>query len=62
MGIRVWIGEALEPSALKSIRGALRNYSDLEKHIPSLAANIATAYVTITLLAVGYLVPIIMRV
>ena len=49
------------PFALKSIRGALRNYNDLEKLIPALAANIATAYVTLTLLGVGYLLPIIMR-
>ena len=49
------------PFALKSIRGALRSYNNLEKLVPALAANIATAYVTLTLLAVGYLLPIIMR-
>jgi len=49
------------PFALKSIKGALRNYNDLEKLIPALAANIATAYVTLTLLAVGYLLPISLR-
>ena len=49
------------PFALKSIQGALRHYNDVEKLIPSLATNIATAYVTLTLLAVGYLLPIIMR-
>ena len=49
------------PFAVKSIRGALRNYNDVERLIPALAANIATAYVTLTLLAVGYLLPIIIR-
>jgi len=50
------------PFALKAIRGALQNYNDLEKLIPAMGANIATAYVTLLLLAVGYLLPIIMRV
>jgi len=50
------------PFALKSIRGALRNYNDLEKLIPALGTNIATAYVTLLLLATGYLLPLIMRV
>jgi len=49
------------PFAIKSIRCALRNYNNLEKLIPALAANIATAYVTLMLLAVGYLLPVIMR-
>ena len=50
------------PFALKAIRGTLRHYDDVQKLILALAANIATAYVTITLLAVGYLISIVLGV
>ena len=49
------------PFALKAIRVTLRCYDDVHKLIPALGANIATAYVTIALLAVGYLVSIVVR-
>jgi 1,4-dihydroxy-2-naphthoate octaprenyltransferase len=49
------------PFALKAIRVTLRCYDDIPKLIPALGANIATAYVTIALLAVGYLVSIVLR-
>jgi 1,4-dihydroxy-2-naphthoate octaprenyltransferase len=44
------------PFAVKAIRAALHDFSNVEKLIPGLGANIATAYVTIALLSVGYMV------
>ena len=49
------------PFALKAIRVTLKSYDDVHKLIPALGANIATAYVTIALLTVGYLVSIVLR-
>ncbi len=49
------------PFALKAIRVTLKCYDDVHKLIPALGANIATAYVTIALLTVGYLVSIVLR-
>lgn len=46
------------PFAVKAIRVTLRHHDDAEKLIPALGANIATAYVTIALLAAGYLISI----
>ena len=43
------------PFAAKAIRVALRDFSNVENLIPALAANIITAYVTIALLSVGYI-------
>jgi 1,4-dihydroxy-2-naphthoate octaprenyltransferase len=44
------------PFAVKAIRVALHNFSAVEKLIPGLGANIITAYVTIALLSVGYMI------
>jgi 1,4-dihydroxy-2-naphthoate octaprenyltransferase len=44
------------PFAGKAIRVALHNFSTVEKLIPGLGANIITAYVTIALLSVGYMI------
>ena len=49
------------PFALKAIRVTLKCYDDVHKLIPALGANIATAYVTIAFLTVGYLVSIVLR-
>jgi 1,4-dihydroxy-2-naphthoate octaprenyltransferase len=42
------------PFAARAIKLTLREYSDTSKFVPALAANIATAYLTIALLIVGY--------
>jgi 1,4-dihydroxy-2-naphthoate octaprenyltransferase len=42
------------PLAAKAIRVTLRDFSNTSKLVPALAANVATAYLTIALLAVGY--------
>lgn len=44
------------PFAAKAIRVALHNFSSVEKLIPGLGVNIITAYVTIALLSVGYMI------
>jgi len=49
------------PFAIKAIRITLREYSNTSKLVPALAANIATAYITMALLAVGYVVSAAMR-
>jgi 1,4-dihydroxy-2-naphthoate octaprenyltransferase len=49
------------PFAVKAIRVTLRHHDDAEKLIPALGANIATSYVTIALLATGYLISIALR-
>jgi 1,4-dihydroxy-2-naphthoate octaprenyltransferase len=48
------IALAALPFAAKAIRLTLREFSDTTKLVPALAANIATAYLTIALLIVGY--------
>lgn len=41
------------PIGLKAVRGALRNHSDVEKLVPSLAANVAWILTTTALTSVG---------
>lgn len=48
------IALAAAPFAIKAIRITLRESSNTSKLVPALAANVATAYLTITLLAIGY--------
>jgi 1,4-dihydroxy-2-naphthoate octaprenyltransferase len=48
------IALAALPFAAKAIRITLREFSNTGKLVPALAANIATAYFTLALLAVGY--------
>ena len=55
------IALAALPFAIKAIRITLREYSNTSKLVPALAANIATAYITIALLAVGYVISAAMR-
>jgi len=55
------IALAALPFAVKAIRITLREYSNTTKLVPALAANIATAYTTIALLAVGYVISTAMR-
>ena len=49
------------PFAVKAIRGALREFSSIDRLVPALAANIATAYLTIALLALGYIIAGVVR-
>ncbi len=49
------------PFAAKAIRVTLREFSNTRKLVPALAANIATAYLTIALLAMGYVISAAMR-
>jgi 1,4-dihydroxy-2-naphthoate octaprenyltransferase len=44
------------PFAVRAISGSLRQNENLDKLIPALGANIATAYLTISLLTVGYII------
>lgn len=44
------------PFALKAIQVAVRHFSNVDELIPGLGANILTAYITIALLSVGYLI------
>ena len=44
------------PFAVKAIAIALRDYENASRLVPALGANIATAYITIALLAIGYLI------
>lgn len=48
------IALAALPFAVKAIKVTLRQFSNTSKLVPALAANIATAYLTIALLALGY--------
>lgn len=48
------IALAATPLAIKAMRITLRESSNTNKLVPALAANVATAYLTITLLAIGY--------
>jgi 1,4-dihydroxy-2-naphthoate octaprenyltransferase len=50
------IALAAAPFAVKAIRIALREFSSVEELVPALAANVATAYLTIALLSVGYVI------
>lgn len=43
------------PFALKAVSGAMRYSEDTRRLVPALGANVLTAYVTIALLSVGYL-------
>jgi 1,4-dihydroxy-2-naphthoate octaprenyltransferase len=49
------------PFAAKAIKVTLREFSNTGKLVPALAANIATAYLTIALLAMGYVISAAMR-
>jgi 1,4-dihydroxy-2-naphthoate octaprenyltransferase len=55
------IALAASPFAIKAIRITLREYSNTSKLVPALAANIVAAYITIALLAVGYVISAAMR-
>ena len=55
------IALAALPFALKAIRVTLHEFSNTGKLVPALAANIATAYLTIALLAMGYVISAAMR-
>jgi 1,4-dihydroxy-2-naphthoate octaprenyltransferase len=44
------------PFAIKAIQVAMRKFSNVEKLIPALAANVITAYLTIALLSIGYMI------
>jgi 1,4-dihydroxy-2-naphthoate octaprenyltransferase len=50
------IALAALPFATKAIKVTLREFSNTGKLVPALAANIATSYLTITLLAMGYVI------
>ena len=50
------IALAALPFAVKAIRVTLREFSNIKKLVPALAANIATAYLTIALLTAGYVI------
>lgn len=52
---------AVLPFAAKAIRITLREFSNTSKLVPALAANIATAYLTIALLALGYVISAAIR-
>jgi 1,4-dihydroxy-2-naphthoate octaprenyltransferase len=49
------------PFAAKAIRITLHEFSNTSKLVPALAANIATAYFTLALLAVGYVISAAIR-
>ena len=55
------IALAALPFAIKAIRVTLREYSNTSKLVPALAANVATAYITMALLAVGYVISAAMK-
>jgi 1,4-dihydroxy-2-naphthoate octaprenyltransferase len=59
--IPVAIALLAAPFAVKAIRVALHNFSNAEKLIPALGANIITAYLTIALVSVGYMISSIFR-
>ncbi|MGA8856046.1 MAG: prenyltransferase [Candidatus Bathyarchaeia archaeon] len=55
------IALAASPFVIKAIRIALREYSNTSELVPALTANVAAAYITIALLAVGYVISAAMR-
>ena len=55
------IALAALPFAIKATRITLREYSNTSKLVPALAANVATGYITIALLAVGYVISAAVR-
>ena len=49
------------PFAVKAINVTLKEFSNTSKLVPALAANVATAYLTIAFLIVGYVVSYVMK-
>lgn len=47
------------PFAAKAVSGALHCSESTERLVPALGANVLTAYLTIALLSIGYLLPLI---
>lgn len=56
------IALAAVPPALKAISSALRHSEDTQRLVPGLGANILTAYLTIALLSVGYIISVVARI
>ncbi len=50
------------PFATKAMKGALRDHSSVGKLVPALAANVATAFLTIALLSVAYIITILLKI